>query len=659
MIRSLAHIVTLAVILAWSYPGQATILFDGRFESGTIKPLTNGKVDSFFYGAMSQGCTWQDSVPNNNNYSTSNDNKLITSPVRAGRYANSQTTRRNCDYRSYNEGGFQKPRQELGVTAGSFKAVNGTEYWFGWSMQIPNNYVNEENPMAVTSLMQLKQFENGSCCAFDVAMHENTIRFAIDNLFRADGTTLDTDNFYEWPLAKGVWHDVQVNFKMCTSGQKASGCSPFVHLYVNTAGSKNATPVRSWTGNANTNASTGFDGPKLNVYKYGYNCTKEGPNYTGPYEDAHSDFEFCKTNPNPTKNLESVTVLFDELLVGDASSSLAEIAPHVFAGVPPTTPAPPQDHPCRTGGPCNLIFLGDYEDSTITTPGTVGSGTPIINTFFYSGMGPNCEPRGNDPQPENGSRIAGAGSPVLSGKQSFKLEVRYDCDYRAFNEGGFQKPRTATSATHSNAEIINGKEYWLGLAFHLPAGFKHDFYNNPDNLFQLVKNEDGTTGDLGKNGINITLRDGKVVTEFEHPDGLDNPTPDEVEWPATIGTWHQVVLNFRMCKTSDAGCNGFIKLYVNGNSSPIYSDSGPNTISSTHGAHVNLYKYAWHCTGDTRLDYDACMLNPNETRDTGPRAIYFDNFNIGNQNSSLMEVMPSWGGNHSCRTWGVTPTPGT
>lgn len=305
----------------------------------------------------------------------------------------------------------------------------------------------------------------------------------------------------------------------------------------------------------------------------------------------------------------------------------------------------PQIDPCRNGGPCNLIFLGDYEDSNIKTPADSGSGQPIINTFFYSGMGPNCEPRGNDPRPENGSRIAtGPGIPVLSGKQSFRMEIRYDCDYRAFNEGDLQKPRTATSVLHPNAKLINGREYWVGMGFYLPSDYPHDYELNPDNLFQMIKEENGTTGSLGKNVISISLKNGRAEVDLQHPDGLENPAVDSVSWPATKGMWHQVVMNFRMCKISDAGCNGFIKIYTNNNAVPIYADTGPNTISSGHHVTPNIYKYAWHCTGDTRLDYDACMQNPNRTVSDKPRVIYFDNFNIGSDKSSLKEVMPSWGG---------------
>jgi hypothetical protein len=362
----------------------------------------------------------------------------------------------------------------------------------------------------------------------------------------------------------------------------------------------------------------------------------------GLYRPAWRDTAIAWGHPDSHDRIYHRTLYLDDVMIGDSTATLADMG-----GMNAEVVRPTQDI-------SKLIFLGDYEVDQITVPAGSGSGTPIRNTFFYAGMGPNCEDRGNDPRPDNGSRLVT--SPVLSGAKAMRMEIRYDCDYRPFNGGDLQKPRSETKALHPNAQMLVGEEYWLGFGFFLDSNFIFDYAANPDNLFQLVKEEDGTTGGLGKNMIDLTLVEGDAVVNFQHPDGLENPKVDSVKWAATRGMWHQVVFNFRLCKIDTPNCDGFIKLYTNGSDTPIYSDRGPNTISDTQHATVNFYKYAWHCTQQgpgytgewiAQSDYPFCMRNPNPTKHNashGPRVVTFDNFNIGLGNATIFDVMPSWGG---------------
>lgn len=353
----------------------------------------------------------------------------------------------------------------------------------------------------------------------------------------------------------------------------------------------------------------------------------------GLYRPAWRDTAIAWGHPDSHDRIYHRTLYLDDVMIGDSTATLADMGVGSSGGG-----RLDQDS-------SKLIFLGDYEVDQIIVPSGEGSGTPIRNTFWYSGMGPNCEPRGNDPRPENGSRLVTGNA--LSGNKAMRLEVRYDCDYQPFNEGGVQKPRSETKALHPNARIEVGKVYMLGFGFFIPSDFIYDYPRNPDNLFQLVKEESGTTGSLGKNMIELNLRGEEAEMVFQHPGGLVNPPVQTATWSATRGMWHQVVFNFRLCKINTPNCAGFIKMFVNNNDTPIYDVTGPNTISNTHHATVNFYKYAWHCTGETRYDYAECMTNPNPTMHNlskGPRYILFDNFNIGREDATIFDVMPSWGG---------------
>lgn len=425
MIRLLALIFTLAL----SAQSFGVILFRGDFESGTIvKPAAN-KPDSFWQNVMGPGCTLTNDANARGTYNAANDVHLVTTPKRAGDYAVSILTRRLCDYRTLNGEGEQKGRQEILIQEQSFKQYLNTEYWVGFSFYIPTSYNVETNTQAVTSIFQQKQLASDNptgysttCCQYDFSIEGDKINFVIENLY-APGSTVnsrvlqsDAAKSYQWTLTKGVWTDVQLHYRMCSIELLATGCQPLYELWVNVAGATNATPVKTWTSGANTAAGKKYAdqpvylaGPKASVYKYNYNCTIAGPGYTGSAPSAQKDFAWCTTqvngnSRNPTNNLTSVNIFFDEIMVGDANSSLAEIAPHVFDepviptgvsvigmnlgnSVPPNTPATIDDRP--------ITFTTDGGDTsgvsriTVTANG-VTENMPAIHSnatggFFYTG----------------------------------------------------------------------------------------------------------------------------------------------------------------------------------------------------------------------------------------------------------------------------------
>lgn len=333
-------IILLLSCLSHSIHGK--ILFTGNFESGKIYPLTGATKDSFFYGAMGPNCQ-----PSNKDYSNKNDNSVVTNIKRAGAYANKLIVRRNCDYRSYNDGILQRPRQETGVTEESYTYMgrssgkpglaNQKVYWMGTSIYLPSDGFKDDYAANPTNIFQLKKFDNNSCCFFNVTAIEGKLVFAMPYLYSKAGVRMyknkDFDpklTTYTWDAKKDVWHDIVVKFKACTLTQVKSGCVPFFELYINVDAQGLSTPVWKSSGLANTNSTDGLNGPKLNIYKYAYNCKENDPNYDGRYKTAQHDFEYCNGNPypNPSKNLSTITAYYDELFVGDSNSSLTEVAPH-------------------------------------------------------------------------------------------------------------------------------------------------------------------------------------------------------------------------------------------------------------------------------------------------------------------------------------------
>jgi hypothetical protein len=512
----------LSVLLALvSIQSYGAIIFRGDFESGTIvKPAAN-KPDSFWQNVMGPGCTLTNDANARGTYNAANDIHLVTSPKRAGDYAVSILTRRLCDYRTINGEGEQKGRQEILVQEQSFKQYLNTEYWVGFSFYIPTSYNIETNDQAITSIFQQKQLASDNptgfsttCCQYDFSIEGDQIHFEIENMYTTGSTvnsrTLQSEaaRSYDWTLTKGVWTDVQLHYRMCSIELLATGCQPLYELWVNVNGAQSATPVKTWTSGANTAAGKKdgvvgpvyLAGPKASVYKYAYNCTIAGPNYSGyPPNSAQKDFAFCTTqingnSRNPTNNLTSVNVFFDEILIGDASSSLAEIAPHVF-----------------------------------------GYDTRVVGSEVVGGVTVN---------PRKGSYFA-------------RSEISYSKNYTTYNgNSGADKPRSNITMSKDALRTAFDDENWLGFSIFLPSNFVHDTGDkNGDQGNQLFTNyasettrtqftmlEYVPTGETESHWIFQYFTDATSITE----NPAKRTTVDLGPVTGDLGKWTDFVIRYRM-----------------------------------------------------------------------------------------------------------------
>jgi hypothetical protein len=562
----------LSVLLALvSIQSYGAIIFRGDFESGTIvKPAAN-KPDSFWQNVMGPGCTLTNDANARGTYNAANDIHLVTSPKRAGDYAVSILTRRLCDYRTLNGEGEQKGRQEILVQEQSFKQYLNTEYWVGFSFYIPTSYNIETNDQAITSIFQQKQLASDNptgfsttCCQYDFSIEGDQIHFEIENMYTTGSTvnsrTLQSEaaRSYDWTLTKGVWTDVQLHYRMCSIELLATGCQPLYELWVNVNGAQSATPVKTWTSGANTAAGKKdgvvgpvyLAGPKASVYKYAYNCTIAGPNYSGyPPNSAQKDFAFCTTqingnSRNPTNNLTSVNVFFDEILIGDASSSLAEIAPHVFGG-----------------GGGSSDFVGTFETGQIQTSGTTPDGF-LVQTFNGStyvgvtdgGAGPAS---GYDTRVVGSEVVGGVTVNPRKGSYFARSEISYSKNYTTYNgNSGADKPRSNITMSKDALRTAFDDENWLGFSIFLPSNFVHDTGDkNGDQGNQLFTNyasettrtqftmlEYVPTGETESHWIFQYFTDATSITE----NPAKRTTVDLGPVTGDLGKWTDFVIRYRM-----------------------------------------------------------------------------------------------------------------
>jgi hypothetical protein len=292
-----------------------------------------------------------------------------------------------------------------------------------------------------------------------------------------------------------------------------------------------------------------------------------------------------------------------------------------------------------------LLVTGGFESGTIFKP---DSGT--VDAFSYSSLRNDCTYEGWRYSTDSPSVVIT--EPVLTGKYAMKLELNRNCDYRPFNDKIYQKPRTGVGRTNDAQMLPTGAEYWFGIAVYLPPDYVYDPELNPDNIYQLIKNEN--TGSYGKNMIDFTVVGDQFEGVVRHSKGGLDDEHKTFRWAATLGQWHLIVIHTKLCKVGQCD-DGFMKIYLNSSDTPVYSATGPNAVSSKVGPAANLYKYAWFCTAwdpsykgpekDARADFDWCVNNwkgRNPTNDLGPRAIYIDDFNVGDQHSGFKEVSPAW-----------------
>jgi hypothetical protein len=165
----------------------------------------------------------------------------------------------------------------------------------------------------------------------------------------------------------------------------------------------------------------------------------------------------------------------------------------------------------------------------------------------------------------------------------------------------------------------------------------------------------------GKNILQIMAYGSEISFDVRHSTGSNEDKNIQIKEMLEKNRWYDYVFNARFCTKDDAknGCDGFVKVWERkSGKEPIYSATGPNTVSDNLDFKFNLYKYNWHCTpdgpgykgkeNDARIDFNWCQNTTNggkprnPTNDTGTRYMFFDTFLVGDENSSLQEIAPQW-----------------
>ncbi len=308
---------------------MADILFRGDFESGRIYPLSSGTTDSFYYAAFAPGCAFS-----NKDYSSSNDNRVVTNPTRYGNYANAQTIHFDCDYRPLNNDKYQKPRQENKVMPRSLKVSQGKEYWIAFSVLLPGNWIfdydgNPDNLFQIfkekTSLTSSPRDSGPAPISLTAVGDE--YRLGIRDRHDSNGNPI-SDKRIQWKINRGEWQDIVINMRPCRKG--LGSCNGFVKVYLGNTERRSKgihrNPIYTDTG---YNTESDLHTIAVNLYKHSWHCnssfTINGVKY------SRANYEKCMKNTNPTRDKGSRTVFFDELVVSNGRGSINEVAPY-FGG---------------------------------------------------------------------------------------------------------------------------------------------------------------------------------------------------------------------------------------------------------------------------------------------------------------------------------------
>jgi hypothetical protein len=306
--------------------------------------------------------------------------------------------------------------------------------------------------------------------------------------------------------------------------------------------------------------------------------------------------------------------------------------------------------------PSGVIYKLDFETGRVQPNTGSGPCTAENDCGWYGAMLPPANsttsycPKTTDTYNENAG-ISAVSSECRFGDYCGRFRVYYQCDYRNLNggdgttknnNGGRQKPRQGWSIPQNNPDwqIKEGTEYWVALSYKVPSNWITDPNSNFESLMQFFKNESRNNE---ANAVVLRVVGSNYVFNFAN---ANSNSGESYTYPVVKGEWQDLLLNFRLC---GSGCsNGFIKLYLNGNDTPVFTDTGDNTESQTHKLAINLYKHSWHCSGDTQFNYSACMQNPNSTNDTGqngPRQVFFDELRLCDGSFTIGTIgacSPAW-----------------
>jgi len=365
-----------------------TMLFQGDFETGTMKNTANKAVDYFWVGGstlpsgplvpanIGTNCIGQNNGPSN---------KIITSPVLSGTKANSQTLYWTCDYRPLNGDATnwkQKPRNA--ISHGEeidpvYHMKLGATYWYTLSIYLPTDYVTDTYGTRKVNLFQLhksKAAPRGDDPAQVWVVEE-------DGNFKIGVTAVDGNNSVEaaspygvrhtWTATKGEWHTILINSKPCFSGADSCG---FTKIYISNTERRAALTEKTavWT-DVGPNMERADQQYRMspNVYKYDWHCLNDKQTAV-----TQTQMNACMAEPPPsntstysstTGDASPITVYYDQINIAtaldsdDINAAIPVVAPSFSdAIVNPDTPSI-----IRMNGGRALEVDGDSNYTTNTT----------------------------------------------------------------------------------------------------------------------------------------------------------------------------------------------------------------------------------------------------------------------------------------------------
>jgi hypothetical protein len=268
------------------------ILFESNFETGEIAHVDES-VDGWHVKAV---------LP---------DHATITSSVsRESDHAIRLFIERDLDYSVISSSGKDKPRVDL--LKYKLKFDYETNYWVGWSVYIPSDWVDDLSTNW-TTIMQIKQPVPGSPIISQSVKggewHFHNRRDENDVTWKEGGTGTKTQ-LYQGPTKddKGKWVDFVINFRLCVS----AGCDG---------------KIRIWK-----------DGEQI-VNVSGPNAFQLSEN-GGPYLVLDLYKSAWKRKESLVRTRE---IFFDAVRIGGPQSDYASVAPDGLGvgNVPPSRPLPP------------------------------------------------------------------------------------------------------------------------------------------------------------------------------------------------------------------------------------------------------------------------------------------------------------------------------
>lgn len=236
---------------------------------------------------------WRGPANKGKDYGTA---QLVSSPVRAGSKAiKFNVTRGFTDGSKRRRSQFREP----------INAKYGTDYWYGWSMYIPNDWVFDNSVQTVLWQWHL----NNAAIPFNAPDRPSNI--GVPLLFITKGTTLSLK--VNHPTGQKTLYTTSY------SGMKGKWTDFVAHVVWSPSGDG---VVESW-----------INGQKI-------------ANYRGPtsYKDP-TGAPYCmigiykpewKNRPGDTNN---VTLYFDEVRIGGPSASYKDVAPHGVLSTIATKPS--------------------------------------------------------------------------------------------------------------------------------------------------------------------------------------------------------------------------------------------------------------------------------------------------------------------------------